>query len=526
MAFGFTGNARNDGDSAAASVTHGLTINSGDLVVAYVNTNGTGTTTADSDSGAGWTEELNEIPSGETARQVIYSRIANGSEPSAYAWTLGSSTLWHVIIKVFTSATDAIEDSAAASHIQGSNSNDVLAGAADGAVISDDALSVIFGGKDTSSTTEAYTVADNSYTGVVGDRPGRISAGAHRIYTTGLTFSGDIRIETADGNDGKSDKVYSIHMSFVESVGGPTFTQDLAGAITPAGGMVRLTDKLVAGANTPIGGLSRLTSISPSGIVTPTGAIVRETLKTVVGGLVPTGALVAVTLFFKIIAGTVTPTGAILKETQKNAAGSLTPSGTMVRDTLINPDGIVTPTGIVIKETAKAFTGSVTPTGAMTPLALFSQVIVGSVASAGAFIKSTLKNMTGGVAPVGTQTKLTAKRFTGSITPQGVLSLTFGKVLSGVVTISGALVTLFIDGGGGGSTGFTDPRGQWPGLPLSAGEWTAFITAAGGTVTGDLASDARIALATAVGGITDAQALRMSMNDLWKRYQLAGFPLV
>ena len=72
--------------------------------------------------------------------------------------------------------------------------------------------------------------------------------------------------------------------------------------------------------------------------------------------------------------------------------------------------------------------------------------------------------------------------------------------------------------------GFTNPRGQWPGLPLSlkGGDWAEFIAASGGTIIGSLQSDARNALAATL-AISEANALKISMNDMWKRYELAGF---
>ena len=76
-----------------------------------------------------------------------------------------------------------------------------------------------------------------------------------------------------------------------------------------------------------------------------------------------------------------------------------------------------------------------------------------------------------------------------------------------------------------GTVGFSDSRIS--SLPIIGGpEWVAFIAAAGGTVIGSSATDARNALAAAIGGITEAQALNISLQDMWKRYILAGSPLV
>lgn len=218
MAWSFVGATEDNGNSTSASVTHGLTINSGDLVVAYLNVNGPETITADD---AGWTEAINETPSGETAQHALYWREAGGSEPASYSWSLGGSNFWRAQVRVYRGSAGPSVDSAAVSAESSGNNQQVVCNAIDGATISDDAVSIVFGGKDNRDPTpEAYTTADNSFTEVLGNKPDQIAAGAHRIFTTGTTFSGSVTIQTADGNDGRSDITYSVHISFVEGGGG------------------------------------------------------------------------------------------------------------------------------------------------------------------------------------------------------------------------------------------------------------------------------------------------------------------
>ena len=218
MTFSATGGANSNGSSATTgSITHGLTINSGDLVVAYVHTNATNSISNDA-GGAAWTEAVNETPSSETARQACFWKVAGASEPSSYSWTLNATTNYQIIVYVFTSAADAEVDSAAATHRQSSNSQNMACGAANGAVISDDAVSLIFGGKDSRAGTDSWATVDNSYTGVEGVTTNQDTCGAYRIYTTGTTFSGDITF--TDPGASASDKTYSVHISFVEGSGG------------------------------------------------------------------------------------------------------------------------------------------------------------------------------------------------------------------------------------------------------------------------------------------------------------------
>lgn len=218
MTFAYTGGARAGGNSASASVTHGQTINSGDLVVAYVNSNSNSVDPTADAGGSLFTRAIVDAPSGQTARQAFWWKIAGGSEPSSYSFTVGNA-FWQVFVKVFTSATDAEVDAPANADIIGAAGVDLNCNAIEGEVISDDAVSIICGGKDNrqGGGGEAYTTADNSFVSVLGRTEDQAAGIAHRIYTTGETFSGTLHIDTADANDGMSDVTYSIHMSFVES---------------------------------------------------------------------------------------------------------------------------------------------------------------------------------------------------------------------------------------------------------------------------------------------------------------------
>jgi hypothetical protein len=103
MAIAETGSAKNSATTGTAvSVTHGLTINSGDVIVAIVHANGNGNTITDNNGGDSFTQEIQEDGGIFTNRYAIYSRVAGGSEPVSYAWTLNSSDRWSVQIRVFS----------------------------------------------------------------------------------------------------------------------------------------------------------------------------------------------------------------------------------------------------------------------------------------------------------------------------------------------------------------------------------------------------------------------------------------
>ena len=216
--FAYVDGASNTGTSGSPTTgVHGITIGSGDLVVVYIHANDSATAiTHGGGEGTAFTIAGDETPAGETARQAIAWKVAGGSEPTSYTFASGNAE-WRVLIKVFTSATDAEVDAAVATSITVANTVDLRCDAIDGQVISNDAVSIIACGKDFRSTEEAYTQGEDLHGDVIGGTSGQISAMAHRIYTTGETFVGGVTIDTADGNDGRNDVTYSIHMSWVES---------------------------------------------------------------------------------------------------------------------------------------------------------------------------------------------------------------------------------------------------------------------------------------------------------------------
>ncbi len=187
VAFGYVGGATDGaGSGTTASVTHSLSISSGDLVVAYLNYNDASASITPSQT---WDGSDSETPSGETTQQAIYYKIAGGSEPSAYEWTLGASDSWRVVVQVFSVTSGSVTVDAAINFGKASSTETYLqVNAVNGEAVSDDSLSVIFAGKDNRSSSGAYTTmtsATTNYVGVVGATDYQASAGAYEIISTG-----------------------------------------------------------------------------------------------------------------------------------------------------------------------------------------------------------------------------------------------------------------------------------------------------------------------------------------------------
>ncbi len=225
MAFTLNGSGTAGGTGTSASITHGLTIASGDLVCFFLNSNSSSAASVDADAGATWTTALAEQQGTSSAYNVTAWKVANASEPSSYSFTCANAQ-WRVILLVFSASSSAVIDSAANSVMTASGGYIYMRGEAiTGRTISNNAVSVLFYGKDTRKTTgsEDYTTSsDANYTIGPNSQLDQTSASAYRIYgaSDGETYSGRVDLDVADLNDGQGDQVYSVHLSFLESGGG------------------------------------------------------------------------------------------------------------------------------------------------------------------------------------------------------------------------------------------------------------------------------------------------------------------
>jgi len=182
-----TGNATNYGSSGtAASITHGLTINSGDVVVALIAANATGTTIMDNNGANAFTQAIQENTpaSGGTMRYAIYYRVAGASEPLSYAWTLGSSQSWTIVIRVFSGVdTTSVWDVApSVSTRTGSSSNGTTATAPSMTTGTAGAVGIAAFFTDGNGTT--YSGPTNGYGTLIQQGGGRSVASAIRTWAT------------------------------------------------------------------------------------------------------------------------------------------------------------------------------------------------------------------------------------------------------------------------------------------------------------------------------------------------------
>ena len=122
MAISFIAHASAHASSGHVSITHGLTILEGDVLIAVLSVVNTGSTFASDDSE--FTDDYQDaFADGNLA---IMSRVAGASEPSDYSWTISPSAVRHsVIIKQFRGVDSSVYDVAPAAGNHDENGGDL-----------------------------------------------------------------------------------------------------------------------------------------------------------------------------------------------------------------------------------------------------------------------------------------------------------------------------------------------------------------------------------------------------------------
>ncbi len=191
------------GTGTAISITHGLTINAGDAVVALVHTNGANNTITDNNGANAFGSDFQENgASPATNRYGIFSRIAGASEPSSYAFTAASSGRWSIAIAVVPDIDATVWDVAPAAGTRAtgsqliSTSYNVTAPSID--IATAGAIGLLLSVDDhTSGACATVTAVGNSYGGIDADYNQSAAVASRTFASTGatgtstLTYTGD-----------------------------------------------------------------------------------------------------------------------------------------------------------------------------------------------------------------------------------------------------------------------------------------------------------------------------------------------
>lgn len=166
MAISLVGTASADGSSTAVSVTHGLSIAEGDVIVAGVHVNAD-PTVSDNNGAYAFTADYNRA-NPISSKYYVYHRVAGASEPSSYAWTLNSSQRWSVVVRVYRGVDTAsvwdVAPGAGSSAVGGTNSVPTSPATAPTITIATEgACGIVMVSADKAPTSTTWSDPTNSY---------------------------------------------------------------------------------------------------------------------------------------------------------------------------------------------------------------------------------------------------------------------------------------------------------------------------------------------------------------------------
>lgn len=196
MAIAQTGSNTATGDSAAPSITHGLTINSGDIVLIQGNVNASSNTWSDNNGSTPLTIDRQETGSG-TNTLAIMTRIAGASEPSSYAFTVSASNAWSLTIRVYSGGHADIWDVAPAAGTLATGSG-TTATSTDMTTNTDGAMGLVLETTDSNSTD--ISSPTNGYGDLINIGTSITQASAQRIWATAQT-TGTVNLTLSKNQD-------------------------------------------------------------------------------------------------------------------------------------------------------------------------------------------------------------------------------------------------------------------------------------------------------------------------------------
>ncbi len=212
------------------------------------------------------------------------------------------------------------------------------------------------------------------------------------------------------------------------------------GILTPSGAITRQAGKRTVGAITPSSGQTRQTATAKSGALTPSGSMTRRTTKTAfTSSLTPSGVLQTVKAFLQLVAGALTPSGVLTRQTGKSLAGAVSPSGMVSKSiTKVILDSL-TPIGSLARRIATMLAGALTPSGALSATKAFLRLITGTLTPLGSLSRRTGKTPSGTLTPTTTLTRSIGKSVSGTFVPVGSLTRHVAKTITGSAAFAGAL---------------------------------------------------------------------------------------
>lgn len=182
-----TGTATAKGTSAAPSITHGLTINAGDVIVAVVHLDSGSAALSDNNGSTPFTESFEEA-SLDGSVYAIYVRVAGASEPSSYAWSSTVSANWSIVMRVRDDVDNTTPwDVAPSASTRGRATSGTTATAPTMTTTVDGAIGLLMAVEATSVTSHVFSAPTNGYgtlVQTVATSPYLPNASATRVWAT------------------------------------------------------------------------------------------------------------------------------------------------------------------------------------------------------------------------------------------------------------------------------------------------------------------------------------------------------
>lgn len=189
MAISLIATASTDAGSGNVSITHGLTIISGDVIVATINANGAGNTVTDNNGSTAFTSNHNTA-NPDSASYYVFSRYCGSSEPSTYGWTLGSSNRWSVVLRQYRGVDSTIWDVSPSASTAATGTLMSTAVASSITIATSGACGLVLMGDDAFPTTTTFSSVDNSYGNTRSESGQEYQATADKLgLSTGSTGS-------------------------------------------------------------------------------------------------------------------------------------------------------------------------------------------------------------------------------------------------------------------------------------------------------------------------------------------------
>lgn len=190
MAISLIATASTNAATGNISFTHGLTIASGDVVLAFINVNGVGTTVTDNNGSTAFTEATHgDQPPAGSAVMYIFQRVCGGSEPSAYAFTISVSGRWSIILRQYRGVDSSVWDVApSASNIGTDDAGGTTSTCPAITILTSGACGIVAMGDDFNPTTTTFSSVNNSYANVKSQSGQQYAATADKLgLSTGTT---------------------------------------------------------------------------------------------------------------------------------------------------------------------------------------------------------------------------------------------------------------------------------------------------------------------------------------------------